>query len=408
MSDFDPHKVRLDFPILNQEINGKSLVYLDNAATTQTPQQVVDASAYYYGNINANIHRAAHKLAREATIAHEAARNTIASHLNAAHEHEIIFTSGTTDSINLVSNTLALSGKITAGDSVIISGLEHHSNIVPWQMLCQRTGADLKVIPVLDNGTLDMTAYQELLDDQVKIVAVNHVSNALGTINPIQEIITQAKSHGALVLIDGAQAAPHLKIDVQALGCDFYVFSGHKTYGPTGIGILYGGETIMNALPPWRGGGEMIKEVTFEHTSYNELPFKFEAGTPDIEGAVALAAAIDYMNALGVENIEAHEKSLQQRAASALAEIDGVKFFGTAPNKAAVISFLIGGIHHYDLGTLLDQMGVAVRTGHHCCQPLMARFGITGTVRASFAAYNTDQEVDEFIAAVKKAAMMLG
>ncbi|MCP5536439.1 MAG: cysteine desulfurase [Akkermansiaceae bacterium] len=408
MSDFDPYKIRADFPILDQNINGKPLIYLDNAATSQTPRQVVEASAYYYGNTNANIHRAAHKLAREATQAHESARKTVADHLNATHAHEVIFTSGTTDSINLVANTLSLSGKITPSDSVIISGLEHHSNIVPWQMLCQRTGAQLKVIPVLDDGTLDMDAYDQLLDEHVKLVAVNHVSNALGTINPIEQIISKAKHHGALVLIDGAQAAPHLTVDVQSLGCDFYTFSGHKTYGPTGIGILYGREEIMNDLPPWRGGGEMIKEVTFEHTTYNELPFKFEAGTPDIEGAVALATAIDYMNTLGMENIAAHENQLQQRATDALQGIEGIRFFGTAAHKAAVVSFLLDGVHHYDLGTLLDQMGVAVRTGHHCCQPLMARFGITGTVRASFAAYNTEQEVDGFIAAVKKAAMMLG
>lgn len=408
MSGFNSQKIRNDFPILDQVINDRPLVYLDNAATTQTPQQVVDAISHYYGNINANIHRAAHKLAREATIAHESARTTISSHLNTAHEHEVIFTSGTTDSINLVSNTLALSGKISVGDSVIISGLEHHSNIVPWQMLCQRTGATLKVIPVLDDGTLDMETYGELLDDKVKLVAVSHVSNALGTINPIQKIISLAKQQGALVLIDGAQAAPHLKIDVQALACDFYVFSGHKVYGPTGIGILYGREQILEELPPWRGGGEMIKEVTFEHTTYNDLPFKFEAGTPDIEGAISLAAAIDYMNSLGMENIATHELNLQQRATAGLREINGMKLYGTASDKAAVVSFLIEGIHHYDLGTLLDQMGVAVRTGHHCCQPLMARFGITGTVRASFAAYNTEEEVDALIEAVTKAAMMLG
>jgi cysteine desulfurase/selenocysteine lyase len=407
MALFTPQQIRADFPILDQKINGQPLVYLDNAATTQTPRQVVEASANYYGQINANIHRAAHKLAREATRAHEAARSTVARHLNAEHEHEIIFTSGTTDSINLVSNTLALSGIVTPNDSIIISGLEHHSNIVPWQMLCQRTGASLKVIPVLDNGTLDMEAFHNLLDDSVKLVAVNHVSNALGTINPINDIITAAKNAGALVLIDGAQAAPHLNIDVQELGCDFYAFSGHKVYGPTGIGVLYGREQILDALPPWRGGGEMIKEVTFEHTTYNDLPFKFEAGTPDIEGAIALAAAIDYMNALGMENIAAHESALQKRATAALKEVHGIQLFGTAPHKAAVVSFLINGVHPYDLGTLIDQMGVAVRTGHHCTQPLMARFGITGTVRASFAAYNTEEEVDIFIQAVNKAVMML-
>ncbi|NNJ41880.1 MAG: cysteine desulfurase [Akkermansiaceae bacterium] len=403
----NPQQIRKDFPILDQQINGRPLIYLDNAATSQTPRQVVEASTHYYESINANIHRAAHKLAREATTAHEAARTTIASHLHAAHDHEIIFTSGTTDSINLVSNTLTLSGKISSGDTVIISGLEHHSNIVPWQMLCQGTGATLKVIPVLDDGSLDMDAYHQLLNNNVKLVAVSHVSNALGTINPVQEIIDAAKKQNALVLIDGAQAAPHLKIDVQELGCDFYAFSGHKIYGPTGIGALYGLEPILNDLPPWKGGGEMIKEVTFEHTTYNDLPFKYEAGTPDIEGAIALATAIDYMNSLGMENIAAHEKSLQQRATAGLVELPGIQLYGTAEHKAAVVSFLIDGIHPYDIGTLLDQMGVAVRTGHHCCQPLMARFGITGTVRASFAAYNTEEEVDLFVEAVKKSIMML-
>ncbi|NWK57101.1 cysteine desulfurase [Verrucomicrobiaceae bacterium N1E253] len=404
---FSPDTLRADFPILNQEINGAPLVYLDNAATTQTPLAVVEASARYYASINANIHRAAHKLAREATIAHEAARRTVSTHLNAAHDHEIIFTSGTTDAINLVSNTLALSGRIGNQDSIIISGLEHHSNIVPWQMLCERTGAQLKVIPVLDDGTLDLEAYQQLLDDSVKLLAVNHVSNALGTINPVQSMIRQAKQVGALVLIDGAQSAPHLNIDVQDLDCDFYAFSGHKIYGPTGIGILYGKENILNELPPWRGGGEMIKEVTFEHTTYNDLPFKYEAGTPDIEGAIALAAAIDYMNKLGMDHIAAHERSLQELATAALQELPGMQFYGTAANKAAVISFGIEGIHPYDLGALIDQMGVAVRTGHHCTQPLMARFGIPGTVRASFAAYNTEEEVTRLVQAVKKASMML-
>ena len=400
-------EIRKDFPILQQEINGKALIYFDNAATSQTPLQVTNAATHYYQHNNANIHRAAHKLAREATLAHEQARTTIAKYLNTAHEHEVIFTSGTTDSINLVSNTLALSGKISASDSIIISGAEHHSNIVPWQMLCERTGAKLKVIPVCDDGTLDIDAYLQLLDDNVKVVAVNHVSNALGTINPVSEIIAAAKKHGALTLLDGAQATPHMQIDVQQLGCDFYAFSGHKVYGPTGIGILYGRSDILNELPPWRGGGEMIKEVSFEHTTYNELPFKFEAGTPDIEGAIALAAAINYMQGLGISNIASHERSLQEYTTSELNNIDGIQLYGTAPQKAAVVSFLIEGIHHYDLGTLLDQMGVAVRTGHHCCQPLMKRYGLTGTVRASFAAYNTEEEVHSFISAVKRASQML-
>ena len=386
MSQFDPTSIRADFPILDQEVNGAPLVYLDNAATSQTPTQVSETISRYYGEINSNIHRGTHKLAREATLAHEAARTTISKHLNAEHDHEIIFTSGTTDSINLVSNTLALSGIVNKDDHIIISGLEHHSNIVPWQMLCERTGAELKVIPVIDNGTLDLDAYKALLSERTKLVAVTHVSNALGTINPINDIIAAAKTVKALTLVDGAQSAPHMAVDVQALGCDFYTFSGHKTYGPTGIGVLYGKENILDSLPPWRGGGEMIKEVTFEKTTYNDLPFKFEAGTPDIEGAISLASAIDYMNAIGMDNISSHESLLEQHASSALSEIPGIQFFGTSTQKAAVISFLVDGIHHYDMGTLMDQMGVAVRTGHHCCQPLMARYGITGTVRASFAA----------------------
>lgn len=404
----EPDTIRNDFPILGREMNGQRLVYLDNAATTQTPVQVSDTIARYYGETNANIHRGAHMLAREATAAHEAARTTIARHLNAAHKHEIIFTSGTTDSINLVSNTLALSGQIQRGDHIIISGLEHHSNIVPWQMLCERAGAELKVIPVLDDGSLDMDAFAPLLGGPVKLVAVNHVSNALGTINPVGEIIAGAHGAGALVLIDGAQAAPHMRLDVRDLDCDFYVFSGHKTYGPTGIGVLYGKESVLDSLPPWRGGGEMIKEVTFEKTTYNDLPFKFEAGTPDIEGAIALAGAIDYMNAIGMDAIASHEGALEKAASAALSEIPGLRIFGTAGNKAAVISFLVDGVHHYDMGTLMDQMGVAVRTGHHCCQPLMARFAITGTVRASFAAYNTMDDVERLASSVGKAAMMLG
>ena len=407
MPGIDTNKIRKDFPILNRTINGNELIYLDNAATSQTPTQVIEASARYYQQTNSNIHRAVHTLAREATTAHEQARETVRSHLNASHAHEIIFTSGTTDSINLVTNTLALSGRIQQGDRIIISGMEHHSNIVPWQMLCERTGAKLDIIPVLDEGTLDMDAYETMLSNDVKMVAVTHVSNALGTVNPVNTIVSKAKQNGALVLLDGAQAAPHFGLDLQKLGCDFYTFSAHKIYGPTGIGVLFGRSDILDELPPWRGGGEMIKEVTFEHTSYNELPFKYEAGTPDIEGAIAMAAALDYMNDLGMDSISEHEHHLEQQASAALRAIDGIRLYGTAPEKAAVVSFVIEGIHHYDLGTLLDQMGVAVRTGHHCCQPLMSRFGITGTVRASFAAYNTEQEVERFVSAVKKAVSML-
>jgi len=399
--------IRADFPILDQKINGRPLVYLDNAATSQTPQQVIDTSARYYKEINSNIHRGVHKLAQAATAAHEAARETIQRHLNAVRPEEIVFTSGTTDSINLVTNALTLSRKITADDEILISGLEHHSNIVPWQMLCQQTGATLKIIPVLDDGSLDQNAFHELLNERTKVLAVNQVSNALGTINPVKEMIAAAKKFGALTLIDGAQSIPHMPVDMQDLDCDFFAFSGHKIFGPTGIGILYGKHALLEQLPPWRGGGEMIKEVTFEHTTYNDPPFKYEAGTPNIEGGIALAAALDYANAIGMDAIAAHEHTLVIAATAAIQEIDGVKIYGTSSSKASVLSFNLEGVHHYDLGALIDQMGVAVRTGHHCCQPLMARFGITGTVRASFAVYNTEAEVEQFIAAVKKAAMML-
>jgi len=399
--------IRADFPILDQKINGRPLVYLDNAATSQTPQQVIDTSARYYKEINSNIHRGVHKLAQAATAAHEAARETIQRHLNAVRPEEFVFTSGTTDSINLVTNALTLSRKITADDEILISGLEHHSNIVPWQMLCQQTGATLKIIPVLDDGSLDQNAFHELLNERTKVLAVNQVSNALGTINPVKEMIAAAKKFGALTLIDGAQSIPHMPVDMQDLDCDFFAFSGHKIFGPTGIGILYGKHALLEQLPPWRGGGEMIKEVTFEHTTYNDPPFKYEAGTPNIEGGIALAAALDYANAIGMDAIAAHEHTLVIAATAAIQEIDGVKIYGTSSSKASVLSFNLEGVHHYDLGALIDQMGVAVRTGHHCCQPLMARFGITGTVRASFAVYNTEAEVEQFIAAVKKAAMML-
>jgi cysteine desulfurase / selenocysteine lyase len=399
--------IRAQFPILHQEINGRPLVYLDNAATVQKPQCVLDVSQRYYSELNANIHRGVHYLSRKATDAHEAARTSIAKYLNAPHEHEVIFTSGTTDGINLVADTLSLSGKITSGDRILISGLEHHSNIVPWQMLCERTGASLDVIPITDSGEWDLSDIDSLLTEQTKLVAVNQVSNALGTINPVDILIGKAKKVGAWTLIDGAQSAPHMAVDVQAIGCDFFVFSGHKTYAPTGIGILWGRTELLEMLPPWRGGGEMIKQVTFEKTTYNELPFKYEAGTPNIEGGIALAAALEWMQDIGLDTIAAHEDKLLTLTTEAISEIDGIKIYGTAPNKASVLSFGIEGIHHFDLGTLMDQMGVGVRTGHHCCQPLMQRFGITGTTRASFAIYNTEQEVEALITAVKKASMML-
>jgi cysteine desulfurase / selenocysteine lyase len=401
-----PDSIQHSFPILDRKINGHRLVYLDNAATTQKPQQVLNVSRHYYEALNSNIHRGTHFLARAATDAFEAARNTVASHIGAARSEEVIFTAGCTDGINLVSNILALSGTIGAGDEVLISGLEHHSNIVPWQMLCEQTGAILKVIPVLDDGTLDQRAFVDLLSERTKILAVGWVSNAFGTVNPIESMIREAKKFGALVLIDGAQAAPHLSVDVQALGADFVAFSGHKVYAPTGIGILWGKTSVLDALPPWRGGGEMIKEVTFEKTTYNDLPFKYEAGTPNIEGAIALAAALDYINSIGLEVIHAHEDELVKAAAAGLSEIPGLRIFGPE-DRVGAVSFLIEGLHHYDLGTLLDQMGVAVRTGHHCCQPLMARFGITGTTRASFALYNTLEDVEALVSATSKAANML-
>lgn len=403
----DPYAIRQQFPVLCQEVNGKPLVYLDNAATSHNPQCVIDISEDYYSRYNSNIHRGAHKLARLATEAHEQARTTVAEHLGAKHDEEIIFTAGTTDGVNLVAQTLTLAGWVKASDNVVITGLEHHSNIVPWQMLCQATGAELRVIPVLDDGTLDLTQVDQLIDDQTKVLAVSHVSNALGTINPVEQLIAKAKSHGARTFIDGAQSLPHCKVDVAQLDCDFLAFSGHKTYAPTGIGVLWGRKEIMESLPPWRGGGEMIKEVTFEKTTYNDLPFKFEAGTPNIEGAIALAAALDWMNAIGIKAIADHEQTLLNYTTLKLQKIDGLNIIGTSPNKAGVISFIIDGIHHYDLGTLIDQMGVATRTGHHCCQPLMARFNTTGTTRASFAAYNTVEDCDSLITAVNRAVTML-
>ncbi|MCL4150252.1 UNVERIFIED_CONTAM: hypothetical protein GTU68_037913 [Idotea baltica] len=406
VSTFDPHAYRGDFPILSQSVHEKPLVYLDNAATSQKPLAVLNASRDYYEKLNSNIHRGVHHLAQAATAAHETARETIATHLNASRSEEIIFTSGTTDSVNLVASALGRSDFLSAGDEIIISGLEHHSNTVPWQMLCERVGITLKVIPVLDDGTLDLDEYVNLLSDRTKLVAVNHVSNAFGTVNKVVNICSQAKKVGALTFIDGAQSAPHMNIDVKEINCDFYALSGHKIYGPTGIGILYGKHDLLCELPPWRGGGEMIKEVTFEKTTYNDPPFKFEAGTPNIEGGIALAAAIDYVNNVGLTHISSHESQLIKKAASMLSELDGVTIYGP-PDRTGALSFNFDGIHHYDLGTLLDQMGLALRTGHHCCQPLMARFGITGTLRASFALYNTEEEIDALESGLKKALMML-
>ena len=405
MKMFDVQKVRADFPILSQKVNGKPLVYFDNGATSQKPQVVIDAISKYYSEINANIHRGVHTLSQLATDAYEVSRNTIQNHLNAKHNHEIIFTSGTTFGINLVANGFA--SLLNAGDEVMVSALEHHSNIVPWQFLCEKTGAKLVVIPMNEKGELIISEFDKLLSEKTKIVTVNHISNALGTVNPIEYIIKKAHGVGAAVLIDGAQATPHLRPDVQALDCDFYVFSGHKVCGPTGVGILYGKEEWLRKLPPYQGGGEMIAEVTFEKTTYADLPHKFEAGTPNIEGGIVLGTAIDYMNSIGFDNIAAYEQELLDYGTKRLQEIEGLTIYGTSENKASVISFNIEGIHPYDIGTIIDKLGIAVRTGHHCAQPIMNFFNIPGTIRASFAFYNTKEEIDIFVEAVKKAQMML-
>lgn len=401
----DIQSIRAEFPILSQKVNGKPLVYFDNAATSQKPKVVIDAITAYYEEINANIHRGVHKLSQLATDAYEISRSKIQHHINARHNHEVIFTSGTTHGINLVSNGFA--AILKAGDEVMVSNLEHHSNIVPWQMLCERTGAKLMVIPMNNQGELVLEEFEKLLSEKTKIVAVNHISNALGTINPIKEIIEKAHKAGAAVLIDGAQAAPHIKPDVQELDCDFYVFSGHKICGPTGSGILYGKEAWLNKLPPYQGGGEMIKEVTFEKTTYAELPHKFEAGTPNIGGGIVLGTAIDYLNSIGFDNIAAYEHELLEYGTQRLLEIEGLKIYGTSKNKTSVISFNIEDIHPYDIGAIVDKLGIAVRTGHHCAQPIMSFFNIPGTVRASLAFYNTKEEIDALVEAVKKAKTML-
>ncbi|WP_418637439.1 aminotransferase class V-fold PLP-dependent enzyme [Winogradskyella sp.] len=401
----DVQKIRKDFPILNRTVNGKPLIYFDNAATSQTPQQVIDVIVDYYSNYNANIHRGVHSLSQEATDAYEQARIKIQKHFNAKHSYEIIYTAGTTHSINLVAN--GFSSLLKKGDEIIVSALEHHSNIVPWQMLCERTGATLRVIPMNENGELILSDYDALLNEHTKLVFVNHISNALGTINPIEYIIEKAHAVGAAVLVDGAQSCPHLKPDVQALDVDFYVCSAHKICGPTGVGMLYGKEEWLNKLPPYQGGGEMIAEVSFEKTTYAGLPHKFEAGTPNICGGIAFGAALDYMNTIGFENIAKYENELLAYGTEQLLKIEGLKIYGTAKEKTSVISFNVGTIHPYDIGTILDKMGIAVRTGHHCAQPIMDFYKIPGTIRASFMFYNTKEEIDTFIVALKKAIMML-
>jgi cysteine desulfurase/selenocysteine lyase len=398
----DVARIREDFPILKRKVNNQPLVYFDNAATSQTPTCVIDAIVDYYARYNANIHRGVHALSQEATDAYEQARQKIQKHFNALHPHEIIFTSGTTNIVAAGYQAL-----LVPGEELLVSAMEHHSNIVPWQMLCEKTGAKLKVIPMLPDGTLDLAAYKSLLTPNTRLVFVNHVSNALGTINPIESLIAEAHAVGAKILIDGAQAAPHIETDLQALDVDFYVTSAHKMCGPTGVGILYGKTDLLNALPPYQGGGEMIATVSFEKTTYADLPHKFEAGTPNIAGGIAFGAAIDYIHSIGLNHIAAYEQELLHYATDQLSQIPGLKIYGQAPHKTAVISFNIGEIHPYDIGTILDKMGIAVRTGQHCTQPIMDYYQIPGTVRASFSFYNTKEEIDRLVAAVKKAQMML-
>lgn len=401
----DIEKIRQDFPALHQNVHGKPLVYFDNAATSQKPVQVIERLNHYYRVENSNIHRGVHFLSQQATDEYETARNLVRDFIHAAHSHEVIFTRGTTESINLVASSFGRK-YVKEGDEIIISTLEHHSNIVPWQLLCEQTGAKLKIIPINDAGELDMEAYEHLLSDRTRLVSVVYVSNALGTVNPVEEIIRLAHQKNIPVLLDGAQAVPHMKVDVQALDADFFAFSGHKMFSPTGIGILYGKEKWLNDMPPYMGGGDMIKVVRFEKTEYNDLPHKFEAGTPDISGGIGLGAGIQYINALGIDNIAAWEHQLLSYGTDVLSKIPGLRIIGTASEKASVISFQIGNIHPYDAGTILDQLGIAVRTGHHCTQPLMHRLGIPGTIRASFAFYNTKEEIDRLAEAIVRVKRM--
>ncbi len=398
----DPTKVRAEIPILHQEIRGNPLVYLDNAATTQKPAAVIDAVADFYRRDNANIHRGVHTLSQRATDAYEGARGRVRGFLGAAEDAEIVFVRGATEGINLVANSLGRS--IGAGDEILISWMEHHSNIVPWQLLCERTGAVLKVAPIDDTGALILEEFEKLLSERTKVVAMVHQSNSLGTVNPVREITERAHAVGAKVLIDGAQATSHRAVDVREIGCDFYVTSAHKMFGPSGIGVLYGRRALLEEMPPWQGGGDMILTVTFEKTEYNELPHKFEAGTPHLSGPIGLAAAIDWIEALGLDAIAAHEDDLLRYGTEALSEIPGVTIVGTAPGKSSVLSFTMDGVHPHDIGTIVDQEGVAIRTGHHCTQPVMDRFGIPATARASFAAYNTREDVDALVRAVRKVA----
>lgn len=402
---YDINKIRADFPILERKVYGKPLVYLDNGATTQKPRMVVDAMVDEYYSVNANVHRGVHFLSQQATELHEASRETVRRFINAHSTNEIIFTRGTTESINLLAFSFG-EAFMNEGDEVIISTMEHHSNIVPWQLLAARKGIAIKVIPMNDHGELLLDEYEKLFSERTKLVSVTHVSNVLGTINPVRQMIEAAHAHGVPVLIDGAQGIPHCTVDVQELDADFYAFSGHKVYGPTGVGVLYGKEEWLDRLPPYQGGGEMIQTVTFEKTTFNELPFKFEAGTPDYIATTSLARALDYVNALGMDNIAAHEHDLTQYAMKRLKEIPNMRLIGEAEHKSSVVSFLVGDIHHFDMGTLLDRLGIAVRTGHHCAQPLMQRLGIEGTVRASFGLYNTREDVDILVAGVERVSRM--
>ena len=402
---YDIQKVREDFPILDREVYGKPLIYLDNGATTQKPRQVVEAITDEYYSVNANVHRGVHFLSQQATELHEASRETVRRFINARSSNEIVFTRGTTESINLLASSFADS-QMKEGDEVIVSVMEHHSNIVPWQLQAARKGIVLKVIPMNDRGELLLDEYEKLFSERTKLVSFAHVSNVLGTVNPAKEMIATAHAHGVPVLIDGAQSVPHMKVDVQDLDADFFAFSGHKIYGPTGVGVLYGKEEWLDKLPPYQGGGEMIQSVSFEKTTFNELPFKFEAGTPDYIGTTALAKALDYVSAIGMENIAAHEHELTLYAMQRLKEINGMRIFGEAEHKSSVISFLVGNIHHLDMGTLLDRLGIAVRTGHHCAQPLMILMGIEGTVRASFGLYNTKEEIDMLAAGIERVSRM--
>ncbi len=401
----DITKIREDFPILGRTVYGRPLVYLDNAATTQKPRCVVDAITEEYYSVNANVHRGVHFLSQQATELHEAARETVRRFINARSTNEIVFTRGTTESINLLASSFG-EACMTEGDEIIVSTMEHHSNIVPWQLLRERRGIVIRVIPMSDDGRLLLDEYERLFNERTRLVCVAHVSNVLGTVNPVRQMIATAHAHGVPVLVDGAQSVPHMAVDVQALDADFYAFSGHKVYGPTGVGVLYGKEKWLDRLPPYQGGGEMIQHVSFERTTFNELPYKFEAGTPDYIGTHALATALDYVSNLGMKDIEAYEHELTRYATERLQAIEGMRIFGTTPDKGSVISFLVGDIHHFDLGTLLDRLGIAVRTGHHCAQPLMERLGIEGTVRASFSFYNTREEVDALVAGIERVRKM--